>query len=115
MPTGKIFTLSFSQYPQLMNPGGSVTVNATGYSDPNCRSSQIIVVCQSAGQYVAVSSGCTHQCCAVSFVSVSSGYRCPCHGATFDVTGKATSFIAFKALASLPACSDAMGVHVTIG
>jgi Rieske Fe-S protein len=51
----------------------------------------------------------------VSFVSVSSGYRCPCHGATFDVTGKATSFIASRALASLAVCSDSTGVHVTIG
>jgi Rieske Fe-S protein len=97
-----------------MNAGGSATVTATGYSDPNCRSNQIIVVCRSAGQYVAVSSGCTHQCCAVTFVSVSSGYRCPCHGATFDVTGKATSFIAFTALASLSVCSDATGVQVTL-
>ena len=97
-----------------MNAGGSYAVTATGYSDPNCRSSQIIVTCQAAGQYVAVSSGCTHQCCAVSFVSVSSGYRCPCHGATFDITGKSTSFIAPKALASLSVCSDADGVYVTL-
>ncbi len=99
-----------------MNAGGSATVTASGYKDKNCGSSQIIVVCQSAGQYVAVSSGCTHQCCAVSFVSVQSGYRCPCHGATFDVTGKSLSpFIAPLPLASLSVCSDSTGVHVTIG
>src|SRR5579859_469623 len=42
-PTGNVLALSFSQYPQLQKSGGSVTVSAKGYSDPMCRSSQIVV------------------------------------------------------------------------
>ena len=97
-----------------MNAGGSATVTASGYSDPNCGKNQIIVVCKAAGQYVALSTACTHQCCAVSLISASSGFRCPCHGATFDITGKSTSFIAPLPLPSLAVCSDSTGVHVTL-
>jgi Rieske Fe-S protein len=97
-----------------MNAGGSAVVNASGYSDPNCGKSQIIVVCKAAGQYVALSTSCTHQCCAVSFVSVSSGFRCPCHNATFDITGKNMSLVAPRPLPSLSVCSDSTGVYVTL-
>jgi Rieske Fe-S protein len=85
---------------------------ANGYSDPNCGKNQIIVICQSQGTYVALSTSCTHACCTVSFTG--SGFRCPCHGATFDINGKTTSFIAPANLPSLPVCADSNGVHVTI-
>jgi Rieske Fe-S protein len=97
-----------------MNAGGSVVVAATGYFDPNCGKNQIIVVCKATGQYVALSTSCTDQCCAVSFVSAMAGFRCPCHGATFDITGKSTSFLAALPLPSLPVCADSTGVHVTL-
>ena len=110
--TNGILTLSFSQYPALMNVGGSVTLAANGYRDPRCGSSSIIVIQQSAGKYVALSTACTHACCPVSFTG--SGFSCPCHGATFDITGKPTNLIASSPLPSLPVCSDSCGVHVTI-
>ncbi len=112
--TGNVLSLSFSQYLKLMTAGGTAVVAASGYSDPNCGKSQIIVVCKAAGQYVALSTACTHQCCAVSFVSVSSGFRCPCHGATFDINGKNKSSIAPRPLPSLSVCSDSTGVYVTL-
>jgi Rieske Fe-S protein len=95
-----------------MTAGGSATVTANGYSDPNCGKNQIIVIHQSSGTFVALSTSCTHACCTVSFTG--SGFRCPCHGATFDENGKTTSFIAPADLPSLPCCADANGVHVTI-
>jgi nitrite reductase/ring-hydroxylating ferredoxin subunit len=110
--TNGILTLSFSQYPALMNVGGSVTLAASGYRDPHCGSSNIIVIQQSAGKYVALSTACTHACCPVSFTG--SGFSCPCHGATFDMAGKPTNLIASSPLPSLPVCSDSCGVHVTI-
>jgi Rieske Fe-S protein len=112
--SGNILTLGFSQYPALMNVGGSAILIANGYSDPICGRSEIIVIQESAGKYVALSTACTHACCAVSFVSVGSGFRCPCHGATFDITGKPTNRITSTPLPSLPVCSDPCGVHVTI-
>jgi nitrite reductase/ring-hydroxylating ferredoxin subunit len=112
--SGKVLTLSFAQYPSLMSAGGSVVVAANGYLDPNCQKNQIVVVCKATGQYVALSTSCTDMCCAVSFVSAMAGFRCPCHGATFDITGKSTSFLAALPLPSLPICADATGVYVTM-
>jgi Rieske Fe-S protein len=97
-----------------MNVGGSVTLSANGYADPICGQSQIIVIQESAGKYVALSTACTHACCAVSFVSVASGFRCPCHRATFDITGKPTNAVTSIPLPSLAVCSDSCGVHVTV-
>ena len=112
--SGNVLTLSFSQFPALRNAGGSVVVAATGYSDPNCHSDQIVVVCTAPGKYVALSTSCTDQCCAIAFVSAMAGFRCPCHGATFDITGRSTSFLASLPLPSLAVSADSTGVHVTI-
>ena len=95
-----------------MQVGGSAQAAPSGYSDPNCQQPNIIVICTAAGQYSALSSSCTHACC---LVTVRNGQlHCPCHGATFDFTGKSTSFVTSQPLPSLKTCSDANGVYVTI-
>jgi nitrite reductase/ring-hydroxylating ferredoxin subunit len=104
-------SLPFSQYAQLMSPGGSVVAQANGYADPTCGENFIVVICQSAGKYVALSAACTHACCAVSYTG--SDLRCPCHGATFDLTGQCTNGRAGAPLATLSVCSDANGVYVS--
>jgi cytochrome b6-f complex iron-sulfur subunit len=83
---------------------------ASGYSDPTCQQSNIIVF-NNGGTYGALSTSCTHECCIV--VMLGSELHCPCHGATFDLTGKPTNSVAKKPLASLPVCSDSCGVYVT--
>jgi Rieske Fe-S protein len=110
--SGTLVSLPFSQYPQLMTVGGSASVNANGYSDPVCGQSGIIVVYESPGKYVALSSSCTHACCQVSFTGTE--FHCPCHGATFDLTGQPMNGRASQPLPSLTVCSDATGVHVTM-
>jgi nitrite reductase/ring-hydroxylating ferredoxin subunit len=109
--SGSVLTLTFAQYPALKSANGSAQVTAQGYSDPYCHGNQIYVVNGPSG-YIALSASCTHACCTVSFTG--SGFHCPCHGATFDITGKATSFVTAVSLPSLPVCSDADGVYVTI-
>jgi len=108
---GNVLTLTFSMYPQLLQPCGVVSVSANGYSDPTCMQNGVIVF-NKAGTYVAFSSSCTHACCTVTFKG--SEIRCPCHGATYDLTGKPTNSVAKKPLPSLPVCSDACGVYVTV-
>jgi Rieske Fe-S protein len=77
-----------------------------------CRSSQVIVFQASTGKYTALSTACTHACCSVIFLGF--GFVCPCHGATFDPTGKPTNAVTKKPLASLAVCADSTGVYVTI-
>jgi len=109
--TGNVLSLPFSQYPQLQQSGGSVAVQAQGYSDPNCGQSDIIVFKDSSGQYVALSAGCNHACCPAGFNG--SDIRCPCHGASWDLTGKLTRGPASANLANLTVCSDSTGVYVS--
>jgi hypothetical protein len=40
-----------AQYPQLMNSGGSVVFQGSGYSDPQCQQPDIIVVAKGGGQF----------------------------------------------------------------
>lgn len=42
----------------------------------------------SASTFTAVSAACTHKGCPVQWAG--NGFRCPCHGATYDASGKAT-------------------------
>jgi Rieske Fe-S protein len=107
-----VLTLTFTEYPALLQSGGSVSLKATGYQDPNCGQSGIIVVQKGKGQYVCFSSSCTHACCEVAF---SGGeFKCPCHGTVFDLTGKPTGGPANGNLPSLAVCADSCGVHVTL-
>jgi Rieske Fe-S protein len=109
----RVVTLSFSQYPQLTQVGGSITVSAAGYIDPTCRRNLIVVAQVSTGSFVALSASCTHQCCPVSY----SGGRlvCPCHGSTFDMSGAVVGGPARRPLQSFEVCSNESGVSVVLG
>lgn len=54
----------------------------------------------SADTFVALSAICTHQGCTVSFDG--SGFRCPCHGATYDADGQVTGGPAPAPLTPVP-------------
>lgn len=95
-----------------MTAGGSVSTTAPGYSDPNCGSSDIIVICTAAGQYVALGAECNHECTTPARMQGSQLY-CPRHGATWDLTGKLTRGPASANLQQLMVCADATGVHVS--
>jgi thiosulfate dehydrogenase [quinone] large subunit len=107
-----MMALRFDQYPQMQPVGGSAIVQAPGYSDPVCRSNAVIVVQVAAGQFQAFQASCTHNCCPVQFDG--KGFICPCHGSTFDLTGKVTGGPARAPLEKLDACSDECGVYVTL-
>lgn len=42
------------------------------------------------GSFVALSLICTHQGCTVGFDSVATGFKCPCHGSEYNITGGVT-------------------------
>jgi Rieske Fe-S protein len=106
-------TFLFSDYPQLQTAGGSAVGRAAGYADPACGMDVVIVALVSPGSYVAFSAACTHQCCTVGYDKAVSEFVCPCHGSTYDKTGRVTGGPAPSDLTPLQVCVDACGVHVT--
>jgi Rieske Fe-S protein len=66
--------------PGLKKIGGSVTVKLDGQ--------QVILIRQSEKTVKALSSVCTHRACAVDYHHKSRKIVCPCHGTTFNLSGK---------------------------
>jgi cytochrome b6-f complex iron-sulfur subunit len=76
-PVNFTLDLSNSANAALNTVGGSVIQNG------------VIVIKTSSG-FEALSLTCTHAGCTVSFISISRGFACPCHGGTFDANGNVT-------------------------
>ncbi len=74
----------------LTSTGGSVV------------SQGIIVINSGGGNYVALSSTCTHQGCTVAYNSGAGNIQCPCHGSIYATTGNVIQGPAPRALASYP-------------
>ncbi len=108
----QVLFLAFAKYPALERMGGSAFVVAPGYADPVCQQDAIIVAQPSAGQYVALSSSCTHACCSVRFTG--NDFVCPCHGSRYATDGNVTVGPAVSPLQKLAVCADTCGVYVTI-
>jgi thiosulfate dehydrogenase [quinone] large subunit len=95
-------TATSSSSGQTIVAAGSVPVGgATQATDPKT-GDQIYVMQLQAGDFTAVDTRCPHQGCAVSFISKSAGFQCPCHGSTFDPTGAVTSGPATTGLSKVP-------------
>jgi thiosulfate dehydrogenase (quinone) large subunit len=58
-----------------------------------------------AGQFSAYKAACPHQGCPVRFISPAAGFACPCHGSTFDATGKVENGPAQRNLTSISVTS----------
>ena len=106
--------LSFADHTQLANVGGSALINAPGYSDPVCGFDIVIVAQPAAGQFVAFSAACTHECCTVNYNASAKQFDCHCHGSVFSTTGAVVSGPASTPLPKLAVCADACGVTVTL-
>ena len=74
-------------------------------------SKEFFVVRDSGGLY-AVSAICTHSGCTNQYQGTS-GFYCPCHGATFDLNGGSPTSPAHSALKHYAMCVDASG-NVTV-
>ena len=47
----------------------------------------IIIVNTGSGNFIALSSICTHQRCTVGYDSGAGNFKCPCHGSVYATTG----------------------------
>lgn len=78
-PVGGTVRLPVRNYPQLALPGGYLRVQPEGSA------SQIYVLATDNG-FVALSPICTHLGCTVNIAG--SQLVCPCHGSTYDRSGR---------------------------
>lgn len=92
--------VSLSDYPDLENIGGSANIG------------KAYVVRTSQSKFLALSLLCTHKKCDVD--PTAEGFECPCHGSTYDKSGKVLSGPAKKNLKSYKTTFNADDNTLTI-
>lgn len=91
--------LAIRQHPELESPGGVLRLLPDGWTKP------MYVVAMAPGDFVAVSSTCTHRGCTVE--PGVGGFACPCHGSEYDQRGLVMKGPAERNLARFPATVQA--------
>jgi Rieske Fe-S protein len=93
-PTGGQLELPLARHPELNGGQGALRVLPAGHPDP------IYVLAQVDGSFIALSPICTHRGCTVDVQA--DRLVCPCHGSTYDRTGRVLRGPAERALARYP-------------
>lgn len=96
-PAGRAVRIPVASYPELERPGGVVKVISPEVD-------VVFVRREADGGYAALSGTCTHQGCTVA--PAADGFRCPCHGSTYDATGNNTGGPARQPLERFKAARD---------
>jgi Rieske Fe-S protein len=78
--------INLSDYPDLGAVGGTAVIGKT------------FVIRTGSSKFLALSTLCTHKKCEVDYTG--DGFECPCHGSTYDKSGKVTNGPAKKNLKS---------------
>lgn len=82
--------LSLPANAALANTGGSVVTQG------------IIIINTGGGNYIALSSTCTHQGCTVAYNQGAGNIQCPCHGSVYTTLGSVVQGPAQRSLQSYP-------------
>lgn len=104
-PAGEVVEVPLRLYPELDQPGGLVKVLTPRHRALHLRREE-------GDRFEAVSAVCTHQGCIVA--PARGGFRCPCHGSTYDREGRNTGGPAPRPLARFPAERRGDAVVVTL-
>jgi isorenieratene synthase len=72
-----------------------------------------IYVARRGSEVIALDGRCTHMGCPIAADSATGGFRCPCHGGTFDAEGRPTGGPPKRPLSRLPVVAD--GDRLAIG
>lgn len=87
---GRLARVPLAEYPELAGPNGVVRVVTP-------RHRAVFLRAEDDGGFSAFSGVCTHQGCIVSPSAI--GFRCPCHGSTYDRDGQNVTGPAHRPLA----------------
>ncbi|MBI4605258.1 MAG: Rieske (2Fe-2S) protein [Planctomycetes bacterium] len=93
-------------HPELERPGGTVKVLVEGFR-------AVFVRHEGEGRFSGISAVCTHQGCIVS--RSRDGFRCPCHGSTYDREGQVTGGPAQRPLRRFQAAREGGVVKLHLG
>lgn len=94
--------LTLAENSVLNNVGGSKIVQT------------LIVANTGGGNYVALSSICTHEGCTVDYSSGAGKFVCPCHGSSFTTSGSVVTGPATSPLASYSAVKSGTTLTITL-
>jgi Rieske Fe-S protein len=89
-----VVAIPIDQFPELERPGGAIRVSLGD-------AGAVLVRFEEDARYSAFSAVCTHQGCLVD--PSPAGFRCPCHGSTYDHEGRNTGGPAHRPLAKFEA------------
>jgi Rieske Fe-S protein len=89
---GEWITVEYTDYKELEKVGGAIQINVENKNEP------IILMRSSERRFQALSPICTHLGCEVKVVKT--GFRCPCHGSSYDEEGQVVNGPAREDLAS---------------
>jgi cytochrome b6-f complex iron-sulfur subunit len=82
---GDAVTLNLEKYEELKQDGGFVVIKEVLIGDTT---DNLIIVRRSETEYLVLSSVCRHKKCNVKYKSERQLFVCPCHGSTYNLTGK---------------------------
>jgi Rieske Fe-S protein len=93
--------INLSDYPALQSVGGHAMI-----------SGNVILIRSSKSKFTALSTVCTHKKCDLDYTG--SGFECPCHGSTFNKSGKVLTGPAKKNLRSYSTSYNEAAGTVTV-
>lgn len=105
-PVDGLLRLRLADHPGLAGPGGWLQVT------PGTESEPIYILAGQDGAYQALSPRCTHQGCTVAVEG--QVLVCPCHGSTYDRTGRVLRGPAERALRRYPIRRDGDALVVSL-
>lgn len=74
-----------------------------------------LIVINSGGNYIALSSVCTHQSCQVTYNANDNNLPCPCHGSLFSTSGSVLNGPADAPLATYPVTENGDVLEIDLG
>jgi cytochrome b6-f complex iron-sulfur subunit len=78
-------TVNVEDYEELKQDGGFIVIKELTLGDTT---DNLIIVRLSEKEYLVLSSVCRHKKCNVKYKDERKQFVCPCHGSTYDLTGK---------------------------